>query len=131
MKKVVNQIINLLSILLLLFFAVPKIIGLPQSMAGFSQFESVLHINADFFRLFTGFSELVIASLILIYVFTKNKMVGTGAFLFLLATMVSALAIEFFVRPQPVLLLVVIAILLTSTSIYKLNNILNYEKLKQ
>lgn len=127
MKKHANQIINIISILVLIYFAVPKILGLPQSITGFEQFESVLHIDATFFRLFTGFSELIIAALILAYAFTKNRKVGLAAFLFLLATMVSALGIEFFVRPEPVMLLVVIAIILILTTSYKLKNILNHE----
>ncbi|KYG76369.1 hypothetical protein EV198_3108 [Roseivirga ehrenbergii] len=127
MKKRVNQSINIISILVLIYFAVPKILGLSQSVTGFEQFESVLHIDATFFRLFTGFSELIIAALILTHAFTKNRMVGLAAFLFLLATMVSALGIEFFVRPEPVMLLVVIAIILMLTSSYKLKNILNHE----
>jgi len=126
MKSIVNQVVNIASMLLLVYFAFPKILGLPKSVDGFEQFESVIHIDATFFRLFTGFSELVIASLILVYVFTKNNTVGKAAFLFLLATMVSALAIEFFVRPHPVMLLVVIAIILTLATVYKLKNIFNH-----
>ncbi|UMB60908.1 hypothetical protein MHL31_01605 [Lutibacter sp. A80] len=122
MKKIIHQTINIISVLVLLYFAYPKILGLPQSVAGFVQFESVLGINADFFRLFTGFSELAMALLIVAYMLKNKIIIGKIAYLFLLATMLSALLIEFFVRPQPVLLLVVIAIVLSIFSIYKLKS---------
>ncbi|MFD1551050.1 hypothetical protein DNU06_04385 [Putridiphycobacter roseus] len=131
MRQILDQIINVFSIIVLVFFAVPKIMGMPKSVAGFTQFESVLGINADFFRLFTGGAELLIAILILVYMFTKNNKLGIVAFVFLLATMVSALVIEFLVRPSPVGLLVGIAIILSITSIYKLLNIQHHEKLKR
>jgi len=122
MKKIIHQTINIISVLVLLYFAYPKILGLPQSVAGFTQFESVLGINADLFRLFTGFSELAMGFLILVYIFTNKKIVGKIAYLFLLLTMLTALLIEFIVRPQPVILLVVIAIVLSIFSIYKLKS---------
>ena len=127
MKKIIHQTINLVSVLVLLYFAIPKILGLPQSVAGFTQFESVLGIKASLFRLFTGFSELVMVILILIYMFTEKKVVGKIAYLFLLVTMLIALFIEFLVRPEPVLFLVIIAIVLSVFSIYKLKSIENNE----
>ena len=128
MKNVSNHIINILSIIVLIYFAIPKIIGLSVSKAGFEQFQSVLQIDADFFRIFTGFSELIIVLLILTYVVSKNDLIGKIAYLFLLITMLSALGIEFLVRPTPVVLLVSIAIILSLTSIYQIKNIYNHAK---
>lgn len=127
MKKIIPQTINIVSILVLIYFAIPKILGLPRSVAGFTQFESVLGINADFFRIFTGVSEVTMVILILIYAFTGKKIVGKIAFLFLLVTMLTALAIEFFVRPEPAMLLVIVAIVLSIFSIYKLKTIYSHE----
>ncbi|UXP31200.1 hypothetical protein N6H18_12660 [Reichenbachiella agarivorans] len=50
-----------------------------------------------------------------------NKTVGKLAFSFLLITMITALGLEFFARPEPKMILVIIATLLTAISIYKLN----------
>ncbi|GGG44752.1 hypothetical protein [Bizionia arctica] len=127
MKKIIHLLINLVSILILLFFAIPKILGQAKSVAGFNQFESLLGIDATFFRLFTGFSELAIIILILIYTFIRKKIAGKLAYLFLFVTMITALGIEFFIRPEPVMLLVIIAIVLSLFSIYQLKYILNHE----
>lgn len=127
MKKIINHAINVVSVLVLLFFAIPKILGLPKSVDGFTQFESVLGIDATFFRIFTGISELVLAILILIFALRNNKIIGKFAYLFLLVMMLTALAIEFFVRVQPEILLVVIAVILSLFSIYKLKSIKNHE----
>ncbi len=121
MKKFWNQITNFIPVIAMIYFAIPKLLGMPRSIAGFKTFESAIHINADFFRIFTGVSELVLATLILIFVFSKNKTIGIFAFAFLLITMITALVLEFFARPEPVTLLVVIALILASISIYKLS----------
>jgi len=123
MKNSINQIINIIVIGLMTFFAIPKLLGKPQSIAGFKQFENAIHINADFFRIFTGVSELGLALLILVFVFNKNKTIGKIAFSFLLITMITALALEFFARPEPKIILVSIAVVLALLSVYRLKNI--------
>ena len=102
------------------FFAIPKLLGKPQSIAGFKQFENAIHLNADFFRIFTGISELGLAILVLVFAFNKNIIIGKLAFSFLLITMITALGLEFFARPEPKIILVVIAVVLALLAIYRL-----------
>jgi len=123
MKNTIGQIINIISILAMTYFAVPKLLAKPQSIAGFEQFEKAIHLDADFFRIFTGISELGLAVLLLVFAIGKNQIVGKMAFSMLLMVMLTALGLEFFTRPQPVPMLVVIALVLAFLSIYKLQSI--------
>lgn len=107
----------------MVFFAFPKLMGKPQSIAGFKQFEKAIHLNEEFFRIFTGIAELGIALLILIFAFSKNSLTGKFAYLFLLITMLSGLMLEFFARPEPKYMLVVIAIFLSLVAMYKLRKL--------
>ena len=119
MKKVINQTINVISILAMAFFAVPKLLAKPTSVAGFKQFEKAIHLNADIFMIFTGISELSIAILILYFAITQKIKVGLFAYAFLFITMISALSLEFFARPEPKMVLVIIAIVLTLFSVHQ------------
>ncbi|RJE74351.1 DoxX family protein [Reichenbachiella sp. MSK19-1] len=121
MKKILDQILNAMAIFAMAFFAIPKLLAKPQSIAGFQQFEKAIGVDADFFRLFTGVSELAMAAMILVFAIQGNKTVGKLAFSFLLITMITALGLEFFARPEPKMILVIIATLLAAISIYKLN----------
>lgn len=123
MKNIKDQIINIVAIIIMTYFAIPKLMGKPQSIAGFKQFENAIGLDAGFFRIFTGVSELGLAALLVIYAFTKNKIIGKVAFTFLLITMITAFVLEFFARPEPVIILVTIAIILAFLSIYKLKTI--------
>ncbi|WP_055443091.1 DoxX family protein [Lacinutrix himadriensis] len=123
MKNIKDQIINIIAIGLMTFFAIPKLLGKPQSVAGFNQFEKALYIDADFFRIFTGISEIGLALLILFFAIQKNKTIGKIAYTLLLITMITALSLEFFARPEPKIVLVIIAVILALLAIYKLKNI--------
>jgi prolipoprotein diacylglyceryltransferase len=123
MKKITDQLINILIVGIMTFFAIPKLTGKPQSIEGFKQFENAIHLNADFFRIFTGISELGLVLLFLIFAINKNKTIGKIAFSFLLITMVSALALEFFARPEPKMVLVIIAVILALLAIFRLKTI--------
>ncbi|MBD0777886.1 hypothetical protein HPE56_08775 [Maribacter sp. ANRC-HE7] len=123
MKILKNQWINIVASAMMLFFAIPKLLGQPQSKAGFEHFGKALKIDADIFRVFTGLSELGLAIVLLVFIFTKRAMLGKFAFLFLLAMMLTALGLEFFARPEPKMVLVVIAIILAAISIYRLKTI--------
>ena len=79
--------------------------------------------DAGFFRIFTGISELGLAALLLVFAIGKNRIVGNMAFSMLLMVMLTALGLEFFARPKPVPMLVVIAFVLAFLSIYKLQSI--------
>ncbi|PIB37443.1 hypothetical protein BFP72_06695 [Reichenbachiella sp. 5M10] len=118
-----DHILNTTVLLTLTFFAIPKLLGKPRSVSGFEQFERVLGLDADFFRLFTGISELGMAVLILIFSISGNKVVGKLAFVLLLVTMIAALGLEFFARSEPKIVLVGIAITLAIISIYKLQTV--------
>lgn len=118
--KIINKIINSISILTMGYFAIPKLLGMPMSVKGFQQFEQTLQINADFFRIFTGLSEISMAILILYFAISQKTRVGIFAYAFLLITMLTALGLEFFARPEPKILLVIIAILLVIFSVYQL-----------
>ncbi len=104
-------------------FAIPKLLGKPQSIEGFKQFENAIHLNADFFRIFTGISELVLALFFLIFAINKNISIGKIAFSFLLITMITALVLEFFARPEPKNVLVFIAVILAAVSVHRLKTI--------
>lgn len=123
MKNITNQSINIVIIGIMTFFATPKLLGKQQSVEGFKQFENAIHLNADFFRIFTGISELGLALLFLIFVINKNRALGKIAFSFLLITMITALALEFFARPEPKIILVIIAVILAVISIFRLKTI--------
>jgi len=108
----------------MVFFAVPKLVGAKKSLAGFEQFKSLVPLDPDVFRIFTGTIELSIAILLLLYTFKSKAILGKIAYGALLATMIGGLVMEFFARPQPEMMLVVIAVLLSLLSIVKLKRIL-------
>ncbi|WP_179338722.1 DoxX family protein [Winogradskyella ludwigii] len=116
----INKILNLVAAGLMLFFAIPKLIGAEKSRVGFDQFKSLVPLDADVFRIFTGSVELLIAILLIIYTIKNKASLGKIAYFFLLSTMVGGLIMEFFARPEPAMMLVVIAIALSVLSLYKL-----------
>lgn len=120
MKKIISQTISVISILAMAFFAIPKLLAKPTSVEGFQQFEKAIHLDANFFMIFTGISELSMAILILYFLIKQNTKLGLFAFAFLFVTMISALALEFFARPEPKMILVIIAIILAIFSVYQL-----------
>lgn len=125
MKKLISYTISIISSLAMFFFGIPKLLAKPTSVAGFKQFEEAIHINADFFMIFTGISEVGMALLILFFLIKQNTKVGLFAFAFLLLTMISALGLEFFARPEPKMPLVIIAIVLAFFSAYQLKYLKN------
>ena len=120
MIKIASRIINIISMVAMGYFAIPKLLAKPMSVAGFQQFENAIQINADFFRVFTGIAEISMVLFILYFSITQKIRVGIFAYAFLLITMISALLLEFFARPEPKMLLVIIAILLALFSVYQL-----------
>ena len=120
MIKIASRIINIISMVVMVYFAIPKLLAKPMSVAGFQQFENAIQINADFFRVFTGIAEISMVLFILYFSITQKIRVGIFAYAFLLITMISALILEFFARPEPKMLLVIIAILLALFSVYQL-----------
>ena len=128
MKNITNQGINIVIIGIMTFFAIPKLLGKPQSIEGFKQFENAIHLDANFFRIFTGISELGLALLFLLFAINKNTTIGKISFSFLLITMFTALALEFFARPEPKNVLVIIAVILAVVSVFRLKTITQASK---
>lgn len=119
-----QKITNLIAAALMLFFAVPKLLGVEKSVEGFEQFKSLVPLDPNVFRIFTGVVELSIALLLIIYAIKKTKKLGKLAYFLLLSTMIGGLIMEFFARPKPEMMLVAIAIFLSVLSIYKLKILL-------
>lgn len=107
----------------MIFFALPKLLGAEKSIQGFEQFKSLVPIDPNVFRVFTGVVELLIAILLILYTIKNKNNLGKLAYFLLLATMVGGLIMEFFARPEPQMMLVVIAIVLSVLSIYKLKTL--------
>ena len=123
-KLLLNKTSDLLAALLMLFFAIPKLIGAEKSVKGFEQFQSLIPIDPNIFRIFTGSVELIIALLLIFFTINNNKNIGKVAYFLLLSTMIGGLIMEFFARPEPAMMLVIIAILLSILSFFKLKSIL-------
>ncbi|WP_179375766.1 DoxX family protein [Winogradskyella wichelsiae] len=119
-----NKISNLVAAGLMLFFAIPKLVGVEKSVQGFKQFQSLVPLDPTVFRIFTGTVELAIALLLLAYAIRNINNLGKLAYFLLLSTMIGGLTMEFFARPKPEMLLVVIALVLSALSIYKLKLLL-------
>ncbi|MDE3742030.1 hypothetical protein [Maribacter polysaccharolyticus] len=131
MKISIDRSINVISIVAMTYFAIPKLLGMPQSIAGFEQFEKAIHVDADFFRMVTGISELGLAALLLVFAIGKHRIIGKMAFSMLLMVMLTALGMEFFARPKPVPMLVAIALVLSFFSVYRLQSIKSNPKIAQ
>ncbi len=131
MKISIDRSINVISIVAMTYFAIPKLLGMPQSIAGFEQFEKAIHVDADFFRMVTGISELGLAALLLVFAIGKHRIIGKMAFSMLLMVMLTALGMEFFARPKPVPMLVAIALVLSFFSVYRLQSIKFNPKIAQ
>ncbi|MCR1024808.1 DoxX family protein [Cellulophaga baltica] len=125
MNVIKENILNAITIIIMVFFAFPKLTGIPRSIEGFKQFEIALGIPATFFRIFTGISEVALAILLIIAFVYKKQTLEKIAFAFLLITMLSAIVLELLARPEPKLILVAIAVFLAIGAIYKLNKTYN------
>jgi hypothetical protein len=116
-----------ISILAMLFFSIPKLTAQAPSVKGFTQFAEVLPVDPYLFMYATGTVELSIVILLLTGLVAELKKI-TGplrytsllAFVLLLCTMLAALLIEFFVRPAPEFMLVVIALILSIGSVFSI-----------
>lgn len=123
--KTIRVVFILISSIIMLRFALPKLQAMPVSVKSFTMFSEVLPIDGSFFMYFTGFVELLIAVLLLTSFFIrKNELkntIQTIGYVLLLATMVGAILIEQFVRVSPVSFLMSIALVLTTISISELS----------
>lgn len=123
--KTMRVVFILVSGLLMLRFAFPKLLAQPVSEETFEMLSQVVPINAKFFMYFTGAVELLIALLLLGSLFlraerTKMQLQEMGYFL-LLSTMIGGLVAEFYGRPEPKTILVTIAIVLITIAVSELS----------
>jgi hypothetical protein len=121
----IHKIGNYIAAGLMIFFSIPKLIGAEKSRKGFEQFKSLVPLDPDVFRLVTGIIELYIAILLIIYAIKNINNLGKLAYFLLLSTMIGGLIMEFFARPTPDMMLVIIAVLLTALSLYRLKTLFN------
>ncbi len=122
-KNILHKAGNLIAAIILLMFSIQKLIGVEEAVAGFKQLESLVPIDIDTFRMITGAVELFIALLLIAYTFNNKDSIGKIAYLMLSGTMLGALTMEFFARPEPMIMLVVIAIFLLVLSLYRLKTL--------
>ena len=130
--KTMRVIFVLVSGLLMLRFAFPKLMAKPVSENTFEMLSEVRPINAKLFMYFTGGVELLIGLLLIISLLMRNrntkiKFQIIGYFL-LLSTMIGGLLTEFLARPEPKNILVVIAAVLITISISELSILSNKKK---
>lgn len=130
--KAVRILFILISSLIMLRFALPKLQGMPVSVKSFTMFSEVLPVNPSVFMYFTGLVELSIAILLLSSLFIKRiqlkNMFQIIGYISLLVTMIVAILIEEFIRSAPVAFLMMIAFVLITISISELSILSKKEK---
>lgn len=132
--KFTRIIFIVISSLIMLRFALPKLQAMEVSVKSFTMFSTVLPVNPVYFMYFTGVIELLIAILLLGSLFIsnielKNRLQVIGYF-FLFSTMVGSILIEQFVRPEPKSFLMTIALVLLTISISELSLLTKKNKIK-
>ena len=123
--KIVRVIFVLVSGLLMLRFAFPKLTANPVSQETFELLSQFVPLNTNLLMYFTGAVELLVGLLLITSLLIKNLQLKTkfqilGYFL-LLSTMIGGLLTEFLARPEPKMLLVIIAIVLIIISLLELS----------
>ncbi|WP_159023094.1 DoxX family protein [Formosa sp. L2A11] len=121
---ILNKASNIIAAALMIFFAIPKLLGAEKSIQGFEQFKSLVPLDPNVFRVFTGVVEFIIALLLIFYTIKNTNNLGKLAYFLLLSTMIGGLIMEFFARPEPAMPLVIIAIILSVLSVFKLKSLL-------
>jgi predicted permease len=120
----IANILTVVTILAIGYFAIPKLIGLEQSIKGFSNFNVRIGIPNNIARYVTGVVELITAVLLLLSLTLKRKREVTHilGYLLLTGTMLGGLLTEYLIRPEPKMMLVYIAIALLIIAVYQLLN---------
>lgn len=133
MKKFI-LLLHFIAAVLMFRFALPKILGQEVSVQGFNEITRSLPVSSDFFRIFTGVTELIIVFLMGLFLVLSIQKINIAPALknykgiisltangLLLATMIGGLLAEFFARDMPKYALVYIAcglILVSLINIY-------------
>ena len=125
MKKpnILQKGLNLVAAVVMLFFSILKLIGKQDVIENFKLMESFVPIDINVFRIFTGVVELSIALLLILYTIKNIDNLGKLAYTLLIGTMVGALVMEFVAKPEPMIVMAVLAVLLLALSVYKLKTL--------
>ncbi|WP_396596370.1 DoxX family protein [Dokdonia sp. R86516] len=120
----IAKILTIITIVAIGYFALPKLIGLEQSVKGFSNFNEVIGIPNNIARYVTGIVELITAILLILSLTLTRKREVTHilGYLLLTGTMLGGLLTEYLIRPEPKMMLVYIAIALLIIAVYQLLN---------
>ncbi len=123
-SKRISTILTVIVAIAIGLFALPKLIGLEQSIKGFSNFKKITGIPNNLARYATGVIELLTTILLIASITVKKKAEITHiiSYLLLSATMLGGLLTEYLIRPEPKMALVIIAIVILSISVYQLVN---------
>ena len=121
--KLFNTISNLVAAGLMLFFSMTKLVGGEEVKANFKLMESLVPIDIDVFRMFTGVVELSIGLLLIMYTIKNKDSIGKLAYGLLVGTMAGALVMEFVAKPEPMIMMAVLALILFALSAYKLKTL--------
>ena len=121
--KLFNTISNLVAAGLMLFFSMTKLVGGEEVKANFKLMESLVPIDIDVFRMFTGVVELSIGLLLIMYTLKNKDSIGKLAYVLLIGTMAGALVMEFVAKPEPMIMMAVLAVILFALSAYKLKTL--------
>ncbi len=123
-STILEKALNLIAAGLMLFFSIPKLLGVDEAKENFKLMESFVPIDINLFRVFTGVLEVSIALLLVVYTIKNKAALGKLGYLLLFATMTGALVMEFVAKPEPMIVMAIIAIFLSLLSIYKLKTLL-------
>ncbi len=111
---------NIAAAAVLFYFSIPNLLGPQENMPDFQQYEGVLGITMDTFRIGIGVSQIILAVLLLMVTFRDNGLMTKFVYLFLLLTMLGVLVMEFFVRPSPAALPLIAALVLIALSLWRI-----------
>ncbi|TVZ22796.1 DoxX-like protein [Dokdonia sp. Hel_I_63] len=118
----IAKLLTIITIVAIGYFALPKLIGLEQSVKGFSNFNEVIGIPNNIARYVTGVVELITAILLILSLTRKSEVAHILGYLLLTGTMLGGLLTEYLIRPEPKMMLVYIAIALLIIAVYQLLN---------
>lgn len=118
--KFFHTVTNLIASGIMILFSVPKLLGIEKYIENFEQFKFFLHLEPTVFRISAGVIELFIGILLASYTIKNSNLIGNTAYFLLLMTMVSGIVLEFFTRQKPEIILIMVAIILSGLSIFKL-----------
>lgn len=120
-KSKVDKILTIITIIVIGYFSVPKLLALKPSVDGFNQFAHIIPIKIRTFMYLTGAVELITALILIssFFIYKYGLQLKLLGYFMVFSTMIGALFVEFFGRPKPDKPLVIIAVLLLIISAYQ------------